>query len=143
MNMFKTTDKFHLLTQKAFKNPNYQLKQHEYMVFWEYIQESSDNVVYFLTELIRMIMHLERSKKSSKLESLDSVIASLYSLSMFKKIYGDIKKLNMIHEVEKEWIAYDKIKDSSLVRSPYSTEILNCIFLFIVKKEDEMVKIKN
>jgi len=85
MNMFKTTDKFHLLTQKVFKNVNYQLKQHEYMIFWEYIQESSDNVIFFLTELTHLIMHLEHSKKSSKLESLDSILATCYCLSMFKK----------------------------------------------------------
>ena len=106
-------------------------------MFWDYIQENSDNVIFFLTELTHMIMHLEHSKKSSKLESLDSIIATLYCLSMFKKILGDKKRLIMISDLDKEWQIYDKTKDSSLIRSPYSGEIVNSIFQFLIKNDEK------
>lgn len=133
--MFKSTDKFHLLTQKAFKN--YQLKQNEYLLFWDYIQESSDNLIYFFSELTHTIMRLENSKKSSKLESLDSIIATLYCLSMFKKILADKKRFIIISDLEKEWQLYDKTRYGSMIRSPYSGEIVNCVFQFLLKSDDK------
>ena len=141
--MFKPIDKFHLLTQKVFKNVNYQLKLNEYFMFWDCIQENSDNMIYFMTELIHIIRDLEKSKKSSKLESLDSIIATIYCLSLFKKIYGDKKRLQIISESEKEWHLYDTTKDSSLVRSPYSSEIVNGIFQYFLKTEDEKIRMEN
>ena len=143
MNMFRQENKFQTLLQKLLKSDIHNLKPSEYYVFWDLIQDSSENIVLFISELIHSIMHIEHAKKSAYSSDLPSLIATLSCLTQFKKIFSDKLRFSMLLELESQWSSQMKIEDNNLNvnNSPYTRDTVSGIFnLFL--EADEVTRIK-
>ena len=128
--MFKA-DKFSQLLTQIFKNQKMELKQSEYLLFWDYyVTDNSDNTLYFIAELIRNIIAIENHKKTSKCISMENLALTLSTVVLFRKINLDKARI-ILPEIEKEWynhIESFKKKDKNYCLNTFSLSIISSIF---------------
>jgi hypothetical protein len=141
--MFRQENKFQNFLQKLLKSDVHNLKPSEYYQFWDLIQDSSENIIIFISELIHSIMHIEHAKKSAYTSDLPSLLSTLSCLTQFKKIFTDKFKYSMILELESQWSSQMKIEENNFnsYNSPYTRDTINSIFNFFLEA-DERSRIK-
>ncbi|CAD8043011.1 unnamed protein product [Paramecium primaurelia] len=130
-----TKQSFQDLTKKIILTTNIlvnkiEIKAHEYQTFWELLNEGQDNASIYVLELLKIIDQTEYKRKKEPY-SLESLLATLLTISMFKNV-ENVKKQRDYKEVKQNWDHHivNAHKKQQLM-NPYSISIVcNLHFIF-------------
>ncbi|CAD8061010.1 unnamed protein product [Paramecium sonneborni] len=137
-----TKQSFQDLTKKIILATNIlvnkiEIKAHEYQTFWELLNEGQDNASIYVLELLKIIDQTEYKRKKEPY-SLESLLATLLTISMFKNV-ENVKKQKDFKEVKQNWDHHivSAHKKQQLM-NPYSISIVcNLHFIFESQQQED------